>query len=158
MAVFVRSFLPTDEEFIISLISRFSEFDLPEWRRINDIDNTNRLALLRAMEQPEPESAIFIAEDESAGQVGFVHLQTRIDYFNGEKQGYISDLAVDSSFEGRGVGRLLLETAENWSREQGYALLTLFVFAGNKHAQYVYEKNGFAQDIIRYAKVIGPNG
>ena len=158
MAVIVRSFLPTDGEFTISLISRFSEFDLPEWRRINDIDNTNRLALLRAMEQPEPESAIFIAEDESAGQVGFVHLQTRIDYFNGEKQGYISDLAVDSSFEGRGVGRLLLETAENWSREQGYALLTLFVFAGNKHAQYVYEKNGFAQDIIRYAKVIGPNG
>ena len=158
MAVFVRSFLPTDEEFIISLISRFSEFDLPEWRRINDIDNTNRLALLRAMEQPEPESAIFIAEDESAGQIGFVHLQTRIDYFNGEKQGYISDLAVDSSFEGQGVGRILLETAENWSREQGYALLTLFVFAGNKHAQYVYEKSGFAQDIIRYAKVIGPKG
>ena len=156
MTVLVRSFVSTDSEFILSLISRFSEFDLPEWRRMNDIDNTNRQALLKAMAEPEPESAIFVAEEETVGPVGFVHLQTRIDYFNGEKQGYISDLAVDSAFEGRGIGRMLLETAENWSREQGYALLTLFVFAGNTHAQQVYEKSGFAQDIIRYAKVIDP--
>ena len=156
MAVLVRSFVSTDSEFILSLISRFSEFDLPEWRRMNDIDNTNRQALLKAIEEPEPESTIFVAEEETVGPVGFVHLQTRIDYFNGEKQGYISDIAVDSAFEGRGIGRMLLETAENWSREQGYALLTLFVFAGNTHAQQVYEKSGFAQDIIRYAKVIDP--
>ena len=154
MTVFIRSFLPTDSEFILSLVSRFSEFDLPEWRRVNDIDNTNRLALLKAMRQPEGGSAIFVAEDEIAGPVGFIHLQTQVDYFSGEKQGYISDMAVDSSFEGRGVGRMLLETAANWSRERGDALLTLYVFAGNIHAQHIYEKNGFVQDVIKYAKVI----
>jgi len=156
MAISVRSFVPSDRNFILSLVSRFSEFELPDWRESDDIDNTNRLALIKAMEQPEPESAIFIAEDETDGLAGFIHLQTRIDYFSGEKQGYISDVAVDSSFEGRGIGHMLLKTAENWSREQGYALLTLFVFAGNTHALRVYEKNGFAQDIIRYAKVIDP--
>jgi len=156
MAIVVRSFIPQDKEFILSLVPRLSEFELPEWRHTDEIDNTNRLALSGAMEQPEIESAIFVAKDETAGPVGFIHLQTRIDYFSGEKQGYISDIAVDSSFEGQGVGRMLLETAENWSREQGYSLLTLFVFAGNTYAQRVYEKNGFAQDIIRYAKTIEP--
>jgi len=154
MVISVRTFIPQDKEFILSLVSRFSEFELPEWRTTNEIDNTNHLVLMKAMEQPEPDSAIFIAEDEAAGPVGFIHLQTRIDYFSGEKQGYISDIAVDSLHEGRGVGRMLLETAENWSREQGYALLTLCVFAGNTHAQQIYKKNGFGQDIIRYAKVI----
>ena len=154
MVISVRPFVPQDKEFILSLVLRFSEFELPEWRTTDEIDNTNRLALMKAMEQLEPESAIFVAEDEIAGPVGFIHLQTRIDYFSGEKQGYISDVAVDSSHEGRGVGRMLLETAENWSCEQGYALLTLFVFAGNTHAQQIYEKMGFGQDIIRYAKVI----
>lgn len=157
MAISVRSFNSQDKEFILSLVSRFSEFELPEWRQRDEIDNANRLALIKAMEQLEPESAIFVAEDETAGPVGFIHLQTRIDYFSGEKQGHISDISVDSSFESQGIGRLLLNTADNWSRDQGYALLTLFVFAGNTHAQQVYEKNGFAQDIIRYAKVIDTN-
>lgn len=156
MTISVRPFLPKDSKFILSCVSRFSEFELPEWRRKNEIDHTNRFALMKAMEQLEPESAIFVAEDETSKPVGFIHLQTRVDYFNGEKQGYISDIAVDSSFEGRGIGQMLLKTAENWSREKGYALLTLFVFAGNTHALQVYEKNGFAQDIIRYAKVIDP--
>lgn len=156
MAISVRSFIPQDKEFVLSLVSRFSEFELPKWRQTDEIDNTNRAALAKAMEQLEPESAIFVAEDETTGPVGFIHLQTRIDYFSGEKQGYISDIAVDSSCEGRGIGRMLLGTAENWSREKGYALLTLFVFAGNTHAQQIYEKSGFAQDIIRYAKVIDP--
>ena len=156
MTISVRSFIPTDSDFILSLVSRFSEFELPEWRHTDEIDNTNRLALMKTIEQLEPESAILVAEDETAGPVGFIHLQTRIDYFSREKQGYIADIAVDRSFEGRGIGRMLLETAESWSHEQGYTLLTLFVFAGNIHAQQVYEKSGFARDIIRYAKVIGP--
>ena len=154
MTILVRSFVPQDKDFILSLVSRFSDFELPKWRQTDEIDNTNRLALLKAMEQPEPESAIFVAEDETAGPVGFIHLQTRTDYFNGEKQGYISDIAVDSSYEGRGIGRVLLGIAESWSREQGYTVLTLFVFAGNTHAQQIYEKSSFGQDIIRYAKVI----
>lgn len=156
MNISVRPFIPQDKEFILSLVSRFSEFELPEWRGTDEIDNTNHLALTKAMEQPEPESAIFVAENEATGPVGFIHLQTRTDYFSGKKQGYISDIAVDSSYEGQGIGRMLLRTSENWSREQGYRLLTLFVFAGNRHAQQIYEKSGFAQDIIRYAKVIDP--
>ena len=67
-------------------------------------------------------------------QAGFIHLETQADYFSGEKHGYISDLAVSKSFEGRGVGRILLEAAEAWARVNGYRLLTLYVFSGNTRA------------------------
>ena len=87
MAIQVRIFKPSDREFIISLVTRFSEFDLPEWRVRDEIDTTNRISLQKAMEQPEPDSAIFIAEDETGGPVGFIHLQTQTDYFSGEKHG-----------------------------------------------------------------------
>jgi len=153
----VRKFTPADSEFITSLVTRFSEFDLPEWRRTNEIDDANRTSLQKAMEQPEPDSAIFIAEDETGVPVGFIHLQAQTDYFSGEKHGYISDLAVDKSFEGRGVGRILLETAEEWARTKGYRLLTLYVFAGNTRAQQIYEKHGFSQEVVKYVKVIGQN-
>jgi ribosomal protein S18 acetylase RimI-like enzyme len=152
--IHIRDFQPSDHDFIAALVLRFSEFDLPEWRTRSEVDNINRVTLQKAIEQPEPGSVIFVAEDDEGRQAGFIHLQTQIDYFNGEKHGYISDLAVDKVFEGQGVGRALMNKAEEWARQQGYGLLTLYVFAGNKRAQLFYEKNGFQQEVIKYAKGI----
>lgn len=150
----IRAFRASDSEFIISLISRFSEFDLPAWRTTAEINRTNHTLLHQALEQPEPDAAIFIAEDEAGQPAGFIHLQTQTDYFSGEKHGYVSDLAVDQAFECQGVGRLLLETAEVWSRTKGYRLLSLYVFAGNTRAQRLYEKHGFAPELVKYVKQI----
>jgi len=158
MSIRVRLFLPTDREFITALVTRLSEFDLPEWRQADQIDHTNVSAVITAMEQSEPGTAIFVAEDVTAGQlVGFIRLQTQFDYFTGEKHGYISNIAVDKSFEGQGIGRMLLAKAEMWAREKGYGLLSLHVFVENERAQRIYDENGFHQDIIRYVKVIAPN-
>ena len=156
MVIRVRSFEPNDSDFIRSLIPRFSEFDLPTWRQKSQIDSATQISLQKALEQSEPDSAIFIAEDETGTSAGFIHLDTQIDYF-GERHGYISDLAVDPSFEGQGVGRILLETAEAWTRKMGCRLLSLYVFAGNTHARRVYEKHGFGQEVIKYVKEIAQN-
>ena len=154
MTIHLRPFTPSDANFLKSLIPRFSEFDLPAWRMRNEIDNTNLAALKKAMESPEPDSAIFIAEDEASKRAGFLHLQIQIDYFNGSKVAYISDIAVDSSFEGQGIGRILLHKAEDWAREQGCSLLTLYVFSDNSRARKVYEKLGFAEEVTKYVKPI----
>jgi ribosomal protein S18 acetylase RimI-like enzyme len=141
MTVRIRKFRLSDREHIFSLVGRFSEFELPEWRSKEEIDQANHSFLDQSMKDPEAGSAIFIAE-EGGAFAGFVHLQSQTDYFTGEKYGYISDLAVVKEFEGRGVGRILLETAEDWTRSNGYALLTLYVFAGNTRARQVYENMG----------------
>ncbi len=154
MEIHVRTFELSDRDFIMSLIARFSEIDLPAWRSKLEVDHTNHAALQRAVNVPEPDSAIFIAETEDGSPAGFIHLQTQIDYFSGEDHGYISDLAVDKAFEGQGVGRALMNKAEEWAGERGYQLLTLYVFAGNTRAQQLYEKSGFRPEIIKYAKTI----
>lgn len=155
MNIRIRPFQDSDHDFISSLTKRFSDVDLPAWRSKSEVDHTNEIALEKAMHVPEPDSMIFIAETEDGRQAGFIHLQTQIDYFNGEDQGYISDLAVDIGFEGQGVGRALMNKAEEWARQQGFNLLTLYVFAGNTRARQLYEKNGFLPEVIKYAKVIG---
>jgi ribosomal protein S18 acetylase RimI-like enzyme len=152
MTIHLRSFLPSDTHFIESLIPRFSEFDLPAWRTRDEIDTANLASLKKAMELPEPDSAIFIAEDEAGKRAGFLHLQTQTDYFNGSKVAYISDIAVDSAFEGQGVGQILLDKAENWAREQGCSLLTLYVFSNNARARKIYEKHGFNEEVTKYVK------
>jgi ribosomal protein S18 acetylase RimI-like enzyme len=134
------------------LIPRFSEFDLPAWRQRDEIDNTNFASLKKAMETPEPGSAIYIAEDETGKRAGFLHLQTQTDYFNEKKVAYISDLAVDSSFEGQGIGRILLDKAEEWARGEGCHLLSLYVFSNNSRARKIYEKLGFKEEVTKYIK------
>ena len=62
-------------------------------------------------------------------------------------------MAVEA--EGRGVGRELLAAAEDWAREQGYATLTLEVFAGNERARSVYAAAGFEEDSLMLAEAAG---
>jgi ribosomal protein S18 acetylase RimI-like enzyme len=154
MSINIRSYTPDDKEFITSLASRFSQFDLPLWRTKAEIDSSNQNYLSLAAGKLEENSTIFIAEDENGAPAGFVHLKGEFDYFNGEPFGYISDLAVAPDFEGQGVGQVLLDVAEAWGHEKGYRLLALYVFAGNERARYLYEKNGFGEEVIKYVKEI----
>jgi ribosomal protein S18 acetylase RimI-like enzyme len=97
-------------------------------------------------------TAIFIAQDSNGVPLGFIHLQTGSDYYNSEKHGHISDVIVAPEGEGKGIGRMLVEKAEEWARSQGYRWLTLSVFAQNVRAREVYERLGYGQDIIKYVK------
>lgn len=154
MTIHIRTFLPADQDFVLSLVSRFTSFDLPPWRTREEIDSFNHAALQKAMTEPEAETALLVAEDETEGLAGFIYLTTEKDYFTGEKQGYISDIAVAAGFEGRGVARLLLDAADEWARSKGYGAIFLNVFAGNQRARRLYEKNGFAEEVVKYVKPV----
>ena len=152
----IRPFTARDARFVISLAARFADFDLPEWRRRNEIEDFFRNRLRKAVEQSEPDAAIFIAEDESGEPMGFVHVQSEADHFSGEKRAFIPELAVASSCEGRGVGQRLLEAAEGWARERGHDVVALCVFDGNLRARHIYEKHGFVPELVWYAKRVPP--
>jgi GNAT superfamily N-acetyltransferase len=152
MSFHIRRYTPADQEFVLSLAKRFSDFELPDWRSTAELDAANQVALKKVIEEPEPESALLLAEDEIGRPAGFVYAHAQVDFFNGQKVGYLSDLAVDKAFEGQGVGRLLMEAAETWAREQGYLKLALNVFATNTRARQTYEKFGFQQEVVKYVK------
>lgn len=151
----IRRYTSADQEFVLSLAERFSDFELPAWRSTAELDNANQVALKKVLEVPELESVLLLAEDETGQPAGFVYLHSQTDFFNGQKVGYLSDLAVDKAFEGQGVGRLLMEAAEAWARKQGYPHLALNVFATNTRARQMYEKFGFQQEVVKYVKPLG---
>ncbi len=84
--------------------------------------------------------------------LGFIHLQTGTDYYNGEEHGHIADVVVAPKSEGRGIGRVLIAKGEEWARSQGYRWLTLSVFAQNLRAREVYKRLGYGEDIMKYVK------
>jgi ribosomal protein S18 acetylase RimI-like enzyme len=69
---------------------------------------------------------------------------------------YVSGLAVDPLFEGRGAGRALMEALAELARERGGRRLTLRVFALNERAQRLYERLGFqTEGVLRGEFMVG---
>jgi ribosomal protein S18 acetylase RimI-like enzyme len=143
-----------DDDFILGLVPRFVDFPLPAWRRRHECIDGIRKDLLRHLEDEPANSYLFIAEDDDGERVGFIHLQKTQDFFTGRSNCHISDLAVVTAHEGRGVAKALLEHTQEWAREHRCQLITLAVLPGNERARALYEAAGFGTDLVRMAKPV----
>lgn len=143
-----------DKDFILSLVPRLIEFGPPSWRDINGMTNMDIQILTDKLLNEDPDTYIFIAENENNMPLGFIHIQTGSDYYNKVKHGHISDIIVAPGAEGHGIGRILMSKAEEWARTQEFRWLTLSVFAQNVRARELYKNLGYGEDIMKYVKVL----
>jgi len=148
----IRPANTNDKTFIISLIPRLTEFGPPAWRNGQEMTDTDSRILADRLLNDYPDTVIFIAEDERNIPVGFIHIQPGNDFYNKEKHAHISDVIVAPGTEGRGIGRLLMNKAEEWAREREFRWLTLSVFAQNTRARELYKNIGYGEDIIKCVK------
>jgi len=58
---------------------------------------------------------------------------------------YIHDIVVHSDYRNSGLGRGLLETLSEISKERGYCKITLEVREDNHNAKHLYQSVGFAE-------------
>jgi ribosomal protein S18 acetylase RimI-like enzyme len=141
-----------DDAFILGLVARLVEFELPPWRKRGECAKGIREDVARHLSDQPPSSHVFVVEDDTGTRVGFLHLQTLTDQLTAAQNCHISDLAVATGYDGRGIGRALLAYAERWAKEHHCRHLTLSVFPGNTRARTLYERNGFGTDLLRMAK------
>jgi ribosomal protein S18 acetylase RimI-like enzyme len=151
----IRPAAPGDTDFILSLAPRFVAFELPKGRRKRETLVAIRADIERALHEAPPGDHFFVSEDPGGQRVGFLHLQVQRDFFSGGRACHVSDLAVEPGHEGHGIGHALLAHAETWARKNRCKLLTLSVFPGNTRARALYERHGFAADLLRMAKPVG---
>ena len=85
---------------------------------------------------------------ESDLVVGYVHLDDALPphLFSAAHSGRIRGLCVAPEQRGSGLGRALLQAAEELAREHGYRKLVLQVLGSNTHAQRLYERAGFVRE------------
>lgn len=75
--------------------------------------------------------------------IGMCSAQTLISTVEGGIVAMLEDLVVDKRFRGQGVGKMLLESIDAWSRISGIKRLQLFTDSKNKPAQAFYKKNNW---------------
>lgn len=151
-SIVIRPALASDTDFILSLVPRFVDFKLPKGRRKRECAAAIHADMKRALQSPGEEEVFFISDDDSGARTGFLHLQVMRDFFSGKRNCHISDLAVADGHDGHGIGRALLDFAEQWARRNRCARLTLAVFPGNARARALYERAGYASDLLRMHK------
>jgi GNAT superfamily N-acetyltransferase len=151
----VRSARPDDREFVVATASRLSDFGPPRWRSSEEVVEGEVRTLIAWFDRPRADAEVLVAEDESGERLGFALMESPTDYFRRIPHGHVGILAVSAHAEGRGAAGALLRAADAWSRERGYAWVTLNVFHDNAHARAVYEHSGYAPESLRYWKSLG---
>jgi GNAT superfamily N-acetyltransferase len=142
----------SDEAFVHRTTGRLAAFGPPAWRTPDEIVEAERRTLRAFFIESPTDTALLIAESDTP--LGFVYLETQVDYFTGEPHGHVGIIAVDDVAEGRGIGKALLEAAGSWARTRGFRRLTLNVFAGNERARRLYEHAGFEPETLRYVRAV----
>jgi GNAT superfamily N-acetyltransferase len=95
----------------------------------------------------------FIAEEHEE-PLGFIHVCEHKDSISDKNCGTVTLHAVSKIAQGKGVGKILMNAAEIWTKQQGYRLLHLEVFANNEKAHGFYQNLGVEAETLHMVKPI----
>ncbi|KKI88842.1 hypothetical protein WQ54_29210 [Bacillus sp. SA1-12] len=101
------------------------------WKSVDEYENRN----------PEGSQLVALVNGQVAGYLGF-HQPTPLKTNQHVME---IDLAVDPDYQGKGIGRKLLETYMQLAIEKGIYKLSLRVLATNADAIQFYKKCGFIE-------------
>ena len=147
----IRNALRSDHDFIFALSPRLAEVAKLAWHS-DDVIQTMQNDYIGAMlADTSVPFTLLIAEDNETS-LGFIHVKAHKDEISEEMCAMVTLLAISPTGQGKGIGKLLMQAAEHWTKQQGYRLLHLEVFANNSKAQGFYNNLGFKPEMMTMVK------
>jgi GNAT superfamily N-acetyltransferase len=152
----IRSFREGDRQALLDLSTRLSEGVAP-WIDANSMASVARAWVEGSIAAIGQEATVLVATDNDARCLGFASVACKT-HFTGVRQAYIGELAVAQEVEGRGIGRVLVEAAEQWASERSCRYVTLETGVGNQPARSFYGRLGFLEESVTLTKVLDQTG
>ena len=90
--------------------------------------------------------------------VGCLWMGKAIDQKDGESYAYIFLLFVNPEHRRLGLGKALIQVAENYARDQGNRAIGLQVFVNNQTAMDLYQNSGFEIHSVSMIKPLDREG
>lgn len=97
------------------------------------------------------ESVILLAASEEVGPIGFCQLYPTFCSVEAQPIYALYDLFVLPISRRNGVGKMLLQAAEDRAKSDGKARMDLTTARTNHHAQRLYESMGWVRDEVFFA-------
>ncbi len=148
----IRDATPDDRAFIDSLSPRLAGVPHPPWHDGAAMRGFQDRFMAATLDDAEDGARTLIACAADGRRLGFIHMRPGKDGVTDEPCGYVSLLALVPEAEGRGIAHRLMEETEAWARGRGHRLLSLDVFADNRHAVNFYHRRGFVTESLRLVK------
>jgi GNAT superfamily N-acetyltransferase len=148
----IRDATSDDRAFIDSLSPRLAGVPHPPWHDGAAMQGFQDHFMAATFASVEDGARTLVACAPDGRPLGFAHMRPARDGVTDEPCGYVSLLAVVPEAEGRGIAHRLMQAAEAWARGRGYRLLSLDVFADNRHAVDFYRRSGFVTESLRLVK------
>ena len=150
----IKNVIDLAVEMVVHSISSFRDIDIEAVRKFRKKDLETLYMSLN-----NPNMGIFIAEDMKGKFLG--HVITMNHYTEsstGEPQGYVFDLSVKNKYRRLGLGKHLMEIAEDFCRDAGMKYVGLNVTADNEPAVKFYENQGYLLERKRMIKPLEESG
>ena len=152
----MRRFADTDLVTLQRLVSEMQDHERAIDPRLSPGDVMASHYAVSMIARCDAEDGVIIVAESGAEAVGFVAVVSAAPYGGLDQppgtHALVTDLAVTPSFRDRGVGRALLEAAEEFARSRGAAELRIAVLAGNHPAAHLYASVGFVPYLTTLSK------
>ncbi len=109
------------------------------------------IRLRRVIDVKEYATFVAVVEDKVVGMLG---VRCGFHYARDGKYAQIIALIVSASYQGRGIGRLLVDTAESWAKENGVGRLIANTALHRADAHRFYEALSFEHTGRRYVRTL----
>jgi len=129
----------------------FVDGDRPEWLRMRQTlwDDCAVEEHEREMEEylEEPANEVFLAERPGGGLCGFLEASIHPWAVGCEQRpvGYIEGWYVDPDVRQQGIGRVLVESAEEWARSRGCRQMASDTTTDNRRSQDAHHALGYEE-------------
>ena len=147
------------------IVRRFADTDWNEWFRMsralfNGETSESDMDEMRAT-LARPDAAVFVVDREEHGSLGgYVEAGARsiVDGCSSSPVGYIEAWYVDPDLRRSGLGRALLEAAENWARGMGYREMGSDALIDNEVSHAAHQHNGYqiVDRVVNFRKDLYP--
>ncbi|MBC7929572.1 MAG: GNAT family N-acetyltransferase [Rubrivivax sp.] len=154
----IREYRPEDRPQVEECFVELQEFERRiEPRRVEGKAVVQKYLEFMFDKCAQTEGTVFVLEDDER-VVGFVSVWAKLKVnglVNEEAEvAYVSDLVVTAAYRGRGLGRALLQRAEDFAVAKGAKTISIGVLAENTGARKLYNDFGFRENKVEFIKTL----
>jgi ribosomal protein S18 acetylase RimI-like enzyme len=149
----IRPYLPEDRGQVMALASRLT-VGVAAWRDPGAVLTAVQGWVRDSVDAADQPGHVAFVAAGGDGVAGVITVKES-SHFSGQADAYVSELIVRAGLERRGIASRLMDAAEAWAAEAGYAFLTLQTGAANETARAFYAAAGFREEEVQLTKAIG---
>ena len=96
----------------------------------------------------------FLLSKSDDDVVGLISMDIRNGYEYGGKTGLIMEFVINENYQGKGIGKQLMDSCQSLAKEQGCKFIELVCAKHRTQAHAVYNKSGFENTALYFNKEI----